>query len=162
MTLNGEKDAVVGMICVDPTDTASSILVVSEKGNGKRSQIDEYRLTNRGGKGVKTLQITEKTGALVAIKVVVDGDDLMITNRSGIVIRTPVEDLRVMGRATQGVRLIRLDDDDEIADVTVVHDTGETDTIIDAEDVDIIIIDGDVVEGESINDSEIETDDAEA
>jgi DNA gyrase subunit A len=160
MTLNGEKDAVVGMICVDPSDKESSILVVSEKGNGKRSQIDEYRLTNRGGKGVKTLQITEKTGALVAIKVVVDGDDLMITNRSGIVIRTPVEDLRIMGRATQGVRLIRLDEDDEIADVTVVHYTGEAAAIIDV-DLDAETPLDIEVEGENVNDSEIETNDGE-
>lgn len=125
MTLQDEDDAVVGMVCVDPADAEASILVVSEKGNGKRSEVEEYRLTNRGGKGVKTLQITDRTGALVAIKVVRAGDDLMITNRSGIVIRTPVDELRVMGRATQGVRVIRLDEDDAIADVTVVKDNGE-------------------------------------
>ena len=115
-----DQDAVVGMISVDPEDSAVSILVISERGNGKRSALDDYRITNRGGKGVKTMQITDKTGSLVAIKSVNEEDDLMITNRSGIIIRMNVSDLRVMGRATQGVRAIRLDEDDEIADVTVV------------------------------------------
>lgn len=127
MTLaeNG-KDAVVGMVCVAPDDKESTLLVVSEKGNGKRSEVEEYRLTKRGGKGVKTIQITDKTGMLVAIKAVKDDDDLMITNRSGIIIRMAVNEMRVMGRATQGVRIIRLDDDDDIADVTVVkHINGE-------------------------------------
>lgn len=119
------NDAVVGMVCVDPKDPESTILVVSEKGNGKRSEVDDYRLTNRGGKGVKTIQVTEKTGSLVAMKSVKDVDDLMITSRSGLVIRMPVGDIRVMGRATQGVRVIRLDEDDDIADVTVVSDPGE-------------------------------------
>jgi DNA gyrase subunit A len=118
--LSGKGDAVVGMVCIDPADTEVTIFVVSEKGNGKRSGFDDYRLTNRGGKGVKTMQITDKTGALVAIKAVNDDDDLMITNRSGIVIRMAVVDVRVMGRATQGVRVIRMDDSDEIADVAVV------------------------------------------
>ncbi len=121
-----KNDAVVGMVCVAPDDKISTILVVSEKGNGKRSEVEEYRLTNRGGKGVKTMQITDKTGALVAIKLVLDDDDLMITNRSGITIRIAVNGMRVMGRATQGVRVIRLDEDDEIADVAVVaHDASE-------------------------------------
>ena len=115
-------DHVVGMICVDPEDKETTILVVSEKGNGKRSDFEDYRLTNRGGKGVKTMQITNKTGKLIAIKDVKVEDDLMIINRSGIIIRMPVEDIRVMGRATQGVRVIRLDDSDEIADVTVIRD----------------------------------------
>ena len=127
MTLSDEdQDAVVGMVCIAPDDKESTILVVSEKGNGKRSEVDEYRLTNRGGKGVKTMQVTDKTGNLVAIKSVKDEDDLMITNRSGIIIRMAVNEMRVMGRATQGVRVIRLDDDDDIADVTVVkHENGE-------------------------------------
>ncbi|MCB0639045.1 MAG: DNA gyrase subunit A, partial [Lewinella sp.] len=125
ISLLGSEDAVVGMICIDPADETVSVLVVSENGLGKRSDFQEYRLTNRGGKGVRTMSITAKTGHLVAIKAVRDGDDLMITNRSGIVIRTPVEDVRVMGRATQGVRIIRLDADDQIADVTVVpHEEG--------------------------------------
>ena len=121
MKLQSSEDQVVGMVCVDPGDESVTILVVSENGSGKRSSVDDYRLTNRGGKGVKTIQVTEKTGKLVAIKAVSEEDDLMITNRSGIVIRMPVEDIRVMGRATQGVRVITLGDDDSIADVTVVR-----------------------------------------
>jgi DNA gyrase subunit A len=94
-----------------------SILVVSENGYGKRTLLDDYRVTNRGGKGVKTINITEKTGSLIAIKNVIDTDDLMIINRSGIIIRMGVSDLRVMGRATQGVRLINLKEEDAIAAV---------------------------------------------
>ena len=94
-----------------------NLLVVSEKGFGKRSPIDEYRITNRGGKGVKTLNITEKTGSLVAIHGVLDTDDLMIINKSGITIRLRVADLRVIGRATQGVRLLKLNEGDEITSV---------------------------------------------
>jgi DNA gyrase subunit A len=108
------------MVCVDPTDTETTILVVSEKGNGKRTDIEDYSVTNRGGKGVKTLKLTEKTGDLVAIKNVRETQDLMITTTQGVMIRIPVSDLRVMGRATQGVRLIRLDEGDEIADVAVI------------------------------------------
>jgi DNA gyrase subunit A len=118
-------DAAVGMVRIDPADTEQTILVISKKGNGKRSRFEEYRLTNRGGKGVKTMKVTGKTGPIVAIKAVQDDDDLMITNRSGIVIRMSVKDIRVMGRATQGVRVIRLDEGDEIADVAVVHENGE-------------------------------------
>ncbi|MDX1940712.1 MAG: DNA gyrase subunit A [Saprospiraceae bacterium] len=120
VTLENSNDAVVGMVCIDPNDKTQTILVVSEKGNGKRSEFEDYRLTNRGGKGVKTIQVTEKTGALIAIKAVKDDDDLMIMSKSGISIRMPVSDIRVMGRATQGVRVIRLDEDEEIADVTIV------------------------------------------
>lgn len=120
-----ENDAAVGMVCVEVEDEERTILVVSEKGNGKRTPVEDYRLTNRGGKGVKTLQVTDKTGYVVAIKAVREGDDLMITNRSGIIIRMPVQELRVMGRATQGVRLIRLDDGDEIADVAVISESSE-------------------------------------
>jgi len=126
ISLQDDNDAVVGMVWVEPDDTDHSIMVVSEKGNGKRTAIEEYRLTNRGGKGVKTMQVTERTGPLITIKAVQEEDDLMIINRSGIIIRMGVEDIRVMGRATQGVRVIRLDEDDEIADVTVVKDNGET------------------------------------
>ena len=117
--LASEKDEVIGMICVE--DDSYDILVVSEKGYGKRSRLDDYRVTNRGGKGVKTLNITEKTGNLIAIKNVKDDDDLMIINKSGIAIRIPVSALRVMGRATQGVRLINLKNDDEIAAVAKVE-----------------------------------------
>jgi DNA gyrase subunit A len=113
-------DAVVGMVCVDPSDESATILVVSEKGMGKRSALDEYRTQSRGGKGIKTINITDKTGHLVAIKTVTDADDLMITTTNGVTIRTAANALRVMGRATQGVKLIRLDDGDDIADVTVV------------------------------------------
>ena len=100
---------------------AESVLVVSEKGYGKRSEVDEYRKTNRGAKGVKTINVTDKTGNLIAIKIVQDHDDLMIINKSGITIRMNVGELRIMGRATQGVRLIRLDDEDEIASVAKVE-----------------------------------------
>ena len=120
ISLAGPEDVVVGMVCIDPGDASQTILVLSEKGNGKRSDFEDYRLTNRGGKGVKTLQITEKTGSLIAIKAVKEEDGLMVINRSGITIRMLVSDLRVMGRATQGVRVIRLDDGDSIADVAVV------------------------------------------
>jgi len=113
--LRDVKDEVVGMVCASRED--ASLLVVSEKGYGKRSPLDEYRITNRGGKGVKAMNITDKTGFLVAIKEVVDSDDLMIINKSGITIRTPVSDLRVMGRATQGVRLIKLSETDQISSV---------------------------------------------
>lgn len=119
-TLQGATDAVVGMVCIDANDKSQTILVVSEKGNGKRSEFEDYRLTNRGGKGVRTMNVTEKTGSVIAIKAVKEEEDLMIMNRSGITIRMPVKDIRVMGRATQGVRVIRLDEDDEIADVAVV------------------------------------------
>jgi DNA gyrase subunit A len=121
MALSGESDAIVGMLCINPTESIQdTILVVSEKGNGKRSEVDEYRLTNRGAKGVKTMQITDKTGALIAMKAVQENEDLMITNRSGIIIRMAVSTMRVIGRATQGVRVIRLDEDDAIADVAVI------------------------------------------
>ncbi|WP_113661264.1 DNA gyrase subunit A [Pedobacter nanyangensis] len=115
VTLAHEKDEVVGMIAIDSPD--ATVLVVSEKGYGKRTDIEDYRVTNRGGKGVKTISITDKTGDLVAIKNVTDADDLMIINKSGIVIRIAVSELRVMGRATQGVRLITLKGSDEIASV---------------------------------------------
>ncbi len=121
--LASEDDEVIGMICVE--DDSYDILVVSEKGYGKRSKLEDYRVTNRGGKGVKTLNITEKTGKLIAIKNVKDEDDLMIINKSGIVIRIPVSSLRVMGRATQGVRLITLKEDDEIAAVAKVESFAE-------------------------------------
>jgi len=114
------QDEVVGMVCVDPKDTVASILVISEKGMGKRSALEDYPTQLRAGKGVKTMQVTTKTGPLVAIKRVTDEDDLMVTTTSGVTIRTGADELRVMGRATQGVRVIRLDEQDEIADVTVV------------------------------------------
>ncbi len=118
VTLAGPSDEVIGMICVDISDTESTILVVSEKGFGKRSDLEEYRITNRGGKGVKTINVTDKTGALIAMKSVTDDHDLMIINKSGITIRMSVSDIRVQGRNTQGVKLINLGDADEIASVT--------------------------------------------
>jgi DNA gyrase subunit A len=118
ITLAHNSDEVIGMISVD--DMESNILVVSENGYGKRSSLEDYRITNRGGKGVKTISITDKTGSLVSIKNVTDEDDLMIINKSGIAIRMAVEDLRVMGRATQGVKLINLKGNDSIAAVAKV------------------------------------------
>jgi DNA gyrase subunit A len=113
-----KKDSVIGMVCVD--DPQTTILTVSEKGYGKRSDIDQYRITNRGGKGVRALKVTDKTGKLIAIKDVTNDNDLMIINKSGLTIRIAVEDLRVMGRATQGVRLINLKEGDKIAAVAKV------------------------------------------
>jgi DNA gyrase subunit A len=125
VTLDSETDKVIGMVCISRED--ANLLVVSENGYGKRSVIEDYRITNRGGKGVKTLNITEKTGKLVAIKEVVDEDELMIINRSGITIRIEVKELRVMGRATQGVRLIKLNEDDRISSVEKIQKIeGET------------------------------------
>ncbi|WGF91953.1 DNA gyrase subunit A [Aequorivita marisscotiae] len=127
--LGDDNDEVIGMIAVDEND--SDILVVSENGYGKRSSIEDYRITNRGGKGVKTINITEKTGKLVAIKNVTDEDDLMIINKSGIAIRMAVADLRVMGRATQGVRLIKVREDDAIAAVAkAMKDDDEDEAVI--------------------------------
>ena len=121
MTLDDENDEVVGMICME-RDTEKTVMVLSEKGYGKRSDLEDYRVTNRGGKGVKTLNITDKTGALVAIKSVDDGNDLVIINRSGITIRLRMSDIRVMGRATQGVRVINLEKrGDTIASVCTVE-----------------------------------------
>lgn len=127
VTLAHDKDEVVGMVCVESGE--ETILVVSEKGYGKRTDIDDYRITNRGGKGVKTLQVTDKTGQLISIKAVTDEDDLMIINRNGIAIRIAVQELRVMGRATQGVRLINLKGSDEIAAVAKVPHENEEDII---------------------------------
>jgi DNA gyrase subunit A len=132
ITLADDKDEVVGMISVE--DFNSDILVVSENGYGKRSSLEDYRITNRGGKGVKTISITEKTGSLVAIKNVSDDEDIMIINKSGIVIRMEVANLRVMGRATQGVRLINLKGNDAIAAVAkVLHDEDDVELMEDAE-----------------------------
>lgn len=119
ISLASESDEVIGMVCTD--DQESHILVVSEKGFGKRSSLQDYRITNRGGKGVKTINVTEKTGGLIAIKNVTDLDDLMIINKSGVTIRLGVETLRVMGRAAQGVKLISLKKNDSIAAVAKVE-----------------------------------------
>ena len=136
--LKDNKDEVVGMISVNDMD--ANILVVSENGYGKRSSLEDYRLTNRGGKGVKTISITEKTGKLVTLKSVSDNDDLMIINKSGIAIRMQVEDLRVMGRATQGVKVISLKDGDSIAAVAKVMKDDD-----DIEDINEIEFTGDTV-----------------
>ena len=117
----GKDDRVVGMLSVDPTDPDVSIFVASEKGSGKRTALEEYRITNRGGKGVKTMNVTDKTGKVVAVKAVSSYDHLMITTVQGIMIRSAVADLRVMGRATQGVRVINLGKKDAIADVAVIR-----------------------------------------
>jgi DNA gyrase subunit A len=127
----GGNNEVVGMICID--DMQANVLVVSEKGYGKRSDIEEYRITNRGGKGVKTINITDKTGNLVGIKSVTDANDLMIITKNGIAIRMNVSDLRVMGRATQGVRLINIQDSDSIAAVTKVDHEEDVDATVEGE-----------------------------
>jgi len=140
ITLANESDEVVGMVAVNDMD--ANILVVSENGYGKRSSLEDYRVTNRGGKGVKTISITDKTGKLVSVKTVNDLDDLMIINKSGIAIRMEVAALRVMGRATQGVRLINLKGDDTIAAVAKVMKDDET--IEDLNDLDVN--DGTIIE----------------
>ncbi|MBE0423688.1 MAG: DNA gyrase subunit A [Lutibacter sp.] len=135
ITLANKHDEVIGMIAVD--DINSDILVVSENGYGKRSKLEDYRITNRGGKGVKTINITEKTGKLVAVKDVKDDDDLMIINKSGIAIRLAVGDLRVMGRATQGVKLINIKDNDSIAAVAKVMHEEDVIDVADENDIEI-------------------------
>ena len=137
MQLDDENDEVVGMIAL-PEDTQNSIMVVSEQGFGKRSNLDDYRITNRGGKGVKTINITEKTGKLIAIKSVNDDNDLVIINKSGITLRLKLKDVRIMGRATQGVTLINLEKrNDEIASVCKVMSEEEVEEIQDAENVEV-------------------------
>ncbi|MBW6482438.1 MAG: DNA gyrase subunit A [Vicingaceae bacterium] len=153
--LANEQDAVIGMITID--DDAKNVLVVSENGYGKRSNIEDYRITNRGGKGVKTLNITEKTGNLIAIKDVTDNDDLMIINKSGLVIRLAVDSLRVMGRATQGVRLINLKGNDQIAAVAKVEKTEDEDEEISNEIIDETNIDNsDKDDSEDVNGTDID------
>jgi DNA gyrase subunit A len=173
MKLDDNNDEVVGMICMQPDDN-KNVMVISENGFGKRSLLDGYRITNRGGKGVKTMNITEKTGALVAIKSVDDDCDLVIINRSGITLRFRVADIRVMGRATQGVRIINLEKrGDEIASVCCVATDPEeeaveaienpeelTDAIVDDVDTDADVDTDDDAEGEATegnDDSQPET-----
>ncbi|WP_406826728.1 DNA gyrase subunit A [Pedobacter sp. KACC 23697] len=145
-----DQDEVVGMIAVNNPEV--TVLVVSEKGYGKRTDIEDYRVTNRGGKGVKTINVTEKTGQLVSIKDVTDSEDLMIINRSGIVIRIPVSALRVMGRATQGVRLISLKGDDEIASVTKIDHEEDAEETVDLTDV--VVTDGEELEADTTPEAE--------
>jgi len=133
--IDEKTDELIGMVAIN--DQSSDILVVSEKGYGKRSSLEDYRITNRGGKGVKTINITDKTGDLIAIKDVTDSDDLMIINKSGVTIRMEVKDLRVMGRATQGVRLINMKDTDEIASVAKVVKEDSDATDVDLSDSEI-------------------------
>ena len=122
------KDEVIGMICVGKSDTEQNVLVISEKGYGKKTPVDEYRITNRGGKGIKTINITEKTGNLVGILDVKGTEDLIITCKSGITLRTAVSTIKEAGRATQGVIVIRLDDNDEIAAISKVMKEEEHET----------------------------------
>jgi DNA gyrase subunit A len=119
------SDEVIGMICVDKEEKEKTVLVVSEKGFGKRTAVDEYRITNRGGKGVKTINITEKTGNLIGILDVTEQEDLIITCKSGITLRTSVHSIKEAGRATQGVILIRLDGDDAIAAISKIEEQEE-------------------------------------
>ena len=131
------RDEVIGMICVDPNTPEKTVMVVSEKGYGKRTAVDEYRITNRGGKGVKTISVTEKTGKLVGVLDVSEMEDLMITCKSGVTIRMKVSHISEQGRATQGVKLIRIDEGDEIAAITkldveaeenIIQQEGEAET----------------------------------
>ena len=149
MTLDGGDDEVVGMICMN-ADSENNVMVLSENGYGKRSLLEDYRITNRGGKGVKTMNVTEKTGSLVAIKSVNDENDLVIINKSGITLRIHVADFRVMGRATQGVRVINLEKrNDTIASVCCV----DTDPEEEVEQVDGEVLDGPVLD-EDVNETE--------
>ena len=129
-----ESDEVIGMICVEP-DSTQDVLVLSENGYGKRTDLDEYRITNRGGKGVKTINVTEKTGKLISIQAVTDDNDLMIINRSGLTIRTAVSQIRLAGRATQGVRIINLREGDAIASVMAVPAAGDEDEEVQSAEV---------------------------
>ncbi|MBR5133276.1 MAG: DNA gyrase subunit A, partial [Alistipes sp.] len=123
-----DDNEVIGMIAIEP-DSKEDVLVLSENGYGKRTDLDEYRITNRGGKGVKTINVTEKTGQLISIQAVTDDNDLMIINRSGLTIRTSADQIRVAGRATQGVKVINLREGDSIASVTAVPKTDEEEVV---------------------------------
>jgi DNA gyrase subunit A len=156
--LADDNDEVVGMICIDNLE--STVLVVSENGYGKRSAVEDYRITNRGGKGVKTINITDKTGSLIALKNVSDEDDLMVINKSGITIRIGVDTLRVMGRATQGVKIIRLKDEDKIASVAKVSKwEAQEEAVLDDEGN--VIEATEVIEGETAVEENNETTDNE-
>jgi DNA gyrase subunit A len=145
--LESDKDEVIGMVCVEKGNE-STILVVSERGYGKRTDLEDYRITGRGGKGVKTLNITDKTGALIAILDVNDDKDLMIINKSGLTIRIPVAALRVMGRATQGVKLIRMREGDEIASIAAVDHEDEVETEVELNELGEIVIKDISVDGQ--------------
>ena len=155
---DGGLDQVTGMICVDKGDTTQSVLVISENGYGKRSPVEDYRLVaNRGGRGVTTMAVSEKTGKVVTIKSVCDTDDLIITTKLGITIRMPASDIRVMGRATQGVKVIRLDEGEEIADVALIHDV-----VVESEEVVLaeIVENGEIQVEASENGTTVEEGDA--
>ncbi|MBX9851863.1 MAG: DNA gyrase subunit A [Cytophagaceae bacterium] len=155
VSLADDDDKVIGIVCMTCSD--NDLLVVSEKGYGKRSAIDEYRITNRGGKGVRTINVTDKTGRLVAIKDVSDNDEIMIINKSGITIRMAVSDLRVMGRATQGVRLIKLNEGDEISSVAKIERmAGE-----EREEVETVKPLNEVIEGEDLPEEDSAEDSSE-
>lgn len=163
VTLESASDEVIGMVCVNPNNKDATILVVSEKGYGKRTDLDDYRITGRGGKGVKTINVTEKTGNLVGMLSVTDEDGLMIINRSGMTIRMAVDKLRVMGRATQGVKLINIKGEDEIAGITTVPREDEEEDL-----EDIVVVDGetleiapDATENEALESDETETENDE-
>jgi DNA gyrase subunit A len=166
VTLEDESDEVIGMVCVNPVKKATTILVVSEKGYGKRTDLDDYRVTGRGGKGVKTISITEKTGNLVGILEVTDEDGLMIINKSGMTIRMATDKLRVMGRAAQGVRLINIKDKDAIANIAKTPREDDEEEM-DGELVDgIVVVEGEVGEvqisdetNQNLDDSTSETED---
>jgi DNA gyrase subunit A len=133
--VENSNDEVVGMICVNPTTPDRTVLVVSEKGFGKRTPVDEYRITNRGGKGVKTINVTDKTGSLVGITDVAEKEDMIITCKSGITIRMKISDISEQGRATQGVKLIRIDEGDEIAAITKIDVQDEAGVVVDGEEI---------------------------
>jgi len=160
--LDDATDEVIGMVCVNKDDVSRNILVVSEKGFGKRTPIDEYRITNRGGKGVKTINVTEKTGSLVGILDVTGKEDLVISCKSGIVIRTSVAEIREAGRATQGVKLIRIDEGDHIAAISKIQEQEEaivlTEASIEAENDAIEKLDSEPVSGEGETASDISSD----
>jgi DNA gyrase subunit A len=158
ITLGGAKDEVVGMICLE--NGSQDILVVSENGYGKKSKVDDYRITNRGGKGVKTINVTDKTGKLIAIKAVTDNDDLMIINQSGVLIRMAVTDMRVMGRATQGVRLINIREGDAIASVARVEIDDEAEELDQVTDENATVVETiDDIDGDSNENTSAEDDD---
>ncbi len=159
MRLDDDNDAIVGLVCMNE-DTHNNVMVISEKGYGKRSLLEDYRITNRGGKGVKTMNVTEKTGSVVALMSVNDDNDLVIINKSGITLRLHVADLRVMGRATQGVRLINLEKrNDEIASVCCVTADNEAEAeVIEAQQDELPMLE---VDDETDLDDEIVDDEGE-
>ncbi|MFN5888923.1 MAG: DNA gyrase C-terminal beta-propeller domain-containing protein, partial [Bacteroidota bacterium] len=152
VTLESDEDEVIGMVCVNPSSSDTTILVLSEKGYGKRTDVDDYRITGRGGKGVKTISITEKTGNLVGILSVTEEDGLMIICKSGMTIRTAIDKLRIMGRATQGVRLINLKEKDSIAGLAKTPREEEEEEIVTEGDI-IVDVPTENTESENTNET---------